>query len=39
MKNTLEGSNNGISESEEPSELEERMVEITAEGQNKEKRM
>ena len=40
MKNTLEGFNNRITEAEERiSELEDRMVEITAEEQNKEKRM
>ena len=40
MKNTLEGINSGISEAEEQiSELEDRMVEITAVEQNKEKRM
>ena len=40
FKNTLEGINSGISESEEwISVLEDRMVEITAEEQNKVKRM
>ena len=40
MKNTLEGINSKISESEEQtSELEDRMLEITAMEQNKEKRM
>ena len=40
MKDTLEGINSRITEAEEPiSKLEERMVEITAEEQNKEKRM
>ena len=40
MKNTLEGINNRITEAEEQiSELEDRTVEITAEEQNKEKRM
>ena len=40
MKNTLEGINNRITEAEEwITELEDKMVEITAEGQNKEKRM
>ena len=40
MKNTLERINNRITEAEERiSELENRMVEITAEEQNKEKRM
>ena len=39
-KNTLEGTNRRITEEEEQiSELEERMVEITAEEQNKGKRM
>ena len=39
MKNTLEGINNRITEAEEQiSELEDRMVEITAKEQNKEKR-
>ena len=38
MKNTQEGIKNRITESEERiSELEDRMVEITAEKQNKEK--
>ena len=35
MKNTLEGINNRIMEAERISELEDRMVEITAEEQNK----
>ena len=40
MKNTLEGINNRITEAiEQISELEDKMVEITAEEQNKEKRM
>ena len=40
MKNTLEGINNRITEGEEwISELEDRMVEITVEEQNKEKIM
>ena len=40
MKNTLEGINNRITEREERvRELEDRMVEITAKEQNKEKRM
>ena len=40
MKDTWEGINNRITEAEEQiSELEERMVEITAVEQNKEKRM
>ena len=40
MKNTLEGNNNRITEvKEQISDLEDRMVEITAEEQNKEKRM
>ena len=40
MKNTLEGMNNTITEAEEQiSELEDKMLEITAEEQNKEKRM
>ena len=40
MKNTLEGINNRITEAEEwISDLEDKMVEITAEEQNKEKRM
>ena len=39
-KNTLEGINSRISEAEEQiSELEDKMVEITSEEQNKEKRM
>ena len=39
MKNTLEGIISRITEAEWISELEDRMVEITAEDQNKEKRM
>ena len=40
MKNTLEGIKSRITEAEEwISELEDRMVETTAEEQNKEKRM
>ena len=40
IKYTLEGINNRITEAEEQiSELEDKMVEITARGQNKEKRM
>ena len=40
IKNTLEGINSRITETEEPiSELEDRRVEITAEEQNKEKRV
>ena len=40
MKNTLEGINNRKTEAEERiSELEDRMVQITAKEQNKEKRM
>ena len=40
MKNTLEGINSRITEAEEwISDLEDRMVEFTAEEQNKEKRM
>ena len=40
MKNTLEGINNRITEAVEwISELEDKMVEITAKEQNKEKRM
>jgi len=40
IKNTLEGINSRISEAEEGiSELEDKMVEITAEEQNKVKRM
>ena len=40
MKNTLEGINSRISEAEEwISDLEDRMVEFTAEEQNKKKRM
>ena len=40
MKNTIEGINNRITEAEEQiSELEDKMVEITAKEQNKVKRM
>ena len=40
MKNTLEGINSRINEAEERiSELEDRLVEITAAKQNKEKRL
>ena len=40
MKNTLEGLNSRINEAEEQiSELEDRLVEITAVKQNKERRM
>ena len=40
MKTTLEGINSRITEAEEPiSDLEDRMVELTAAEQNKEKRM
>ena len=40
MKNTLDGINSRITEAEERiSDLEDRMVEITAVEQNKEKRM
>ena len=39
IKNTLEGINSRISEAEQVSELEEKMVEITSEEQNKVKRM
>ena len=40
MKNTVEGINSRINEAEEQiSELEDRLVEITAAEQNKEKRM
>ena len=39
MKNTLEGINNRITEAEQISELEGKMVEITAKEQNKEERM
>ena len=39
MKNTLEGINSRIIEAEQISELEDRMVAITAKEQNKEKRM
>ena len=40
FKNTLEGTNSRITETEEwISELEDRMVEITAKEQNKGKRM
>ena len=40
IKNTLEGINSRITEAEEQiSQLEDKMVEITAREQNKEKRM
>ena len=39
IKNTLEGINSRISEAEQISELEDKMVEITSEEQNKVKRM
>ena len=40
MKNTLEGINSRVTEAEEQiSDLKDRMVEITASEQNKEKRM
>ena len=40
IKNTQEGTSSRITEAEEwISELEDRMVEITVKGQNKEKRM
>ena len=39
MKNTLEGINSRITEAEQISDLEDRMVEFTAVEQNKEKRM
>ena len=39
IKNTLEGINSRISEAERISELEDKMVEITSEEQNKIKRM
>ena len=40
MKNKLEGINSRLTETEEQiSELEDRMLEITAKEQNKEKRM
>ena len=39
IKNTLEGINSRISEAEQISELEDNMVEITSEEQNKVKRM
>ena len=40
MKNTLEGINSRITDAEERiSDLEDRMVEFNAVGQNKEKRM
>ena len=39
VKNTLEGINSRISEVEQISELEDKMVEITSEDQNKVKRM
>ena len=39
IKNTLEGINSRISEAEQISELEDKMVEITSEEQNKVRRM
>ena len=39
VKNTLEGINSRISESEQTSELEDKMVEITSEEQKKLKKM
>ena len=39
IKNTLERINSRISEAEQISELEDKMVEITSEEQNKVKRM
>ena len=39
MKNILEGINNRITETEQVSEVEDRVVEITATEKNKEKRM
>ena len=39
IKNTLEGINSRISEAEQISELEDKMVEITSEEQNEVKRM
>ena len=39
IKNTLEGINSRITEAEQISELEDKMVEITSEEQNKVKRM
>ena len=39
MDNTLEGLNSRITEAEQRSELDDRMVEITASEQNIEKRM
>ena len=39
VKNTLEGFNSRISEAERISNLEDKMVEITSEEQNKVKRM
>ena len=39
IKNILEGSNSRIYEAEQISELEDKMVEITSEEQNKVKRM
>ena len=39
IKNTLEGNNSRISKAERVSELEDKMVEITSEEQNKVKRM
>ena len=39
IKNTLEGISSRISEAEQSSQLEDKMVEITSEEQNKAKRM
>ena len=39
IKNTLEGSNSRITEAEQISDLEDKIVEITATEQKKEKRM
>ena len=39
IKNTLEGINSRLSEAEQISELEDKMVELTSEEQNKVKRM
>ena len=39
MKNTLEGINNRITEAEQISDLEDKMVEFTAAEENKDKRM
>ena len=39
IKNTLQGTNSRVTETEWISELEDRMVEMTAEKQKKEKRM